>query len=220
MGWEGRHFLAGPEAADWARVQQQVARGEASARLPGRRRAGAHRVPLGEVTLEGRTLFRRAQAVVGVWGAQGQWHAAGEGLEEELWRGREAIWATPPPLPPTAERILDAYVEGRPRLQVEAAPAPRAGLLAALVLRGKGSAAGVDGHPYAVYHHGVAYVTALLAQAAHGAAAGEQSLDHCLGGSVYLLVWIPEAPPRGQGSTGTPPAAPHHLEETVRSICR
>ena len=84
--------------------------------------------------------------------------------EAMLWRNRESIWGTPPPpSPPGAAAILDEYFhESRSSIP----PTPHIGerKLRGLVLACRGSAPGVDGIPYELYHWGAFFVAALLAQ--------------------------------------------------------
>ena len=69
-------------------------------------------------------------------------------------------------------------------------PQPKWGRLAALVLAPSGSAPGIDGEPYEVYHPGVLFVTCLIAQAWYAAYYNPRLLPVVLGPSVDLLVWI------------------------------
>ena len=89
--------------------------------------------------------------------------------------------------------MLDHYFQQR-RLNPDMVTVPGWASLAASVLRPAGSAPGLDGEPYEVYHMGARFVVCLLGQAFHAAQHDDAALDAVLGPSVDLLVWIPKHP--------------------------
>ena len=115
-------------------------------------------------------------------------------MDDELWHSRADIWGTAPGLPPEALRLLQAYFSHRGRANLPPRPMPTWGKLNALILAPAGSAPGVDGEPYEVYHVGSRFVAALLAQGTYAADMSDALLCAVLGPSVDLLVWIPKHP--------------------------
>ena len=74
------------------------------------------------------------------------------------------VWGTTPAKPEYGGKILDAYFENRRAPAAVELPLDWARLAGAVLAPG-GSAPGLDGEPYEVYHAGVRYVAALLGQA-------------------------------------------------------
>ena len=97
-----------------------------------------------------------------------------------------------PPLPPYGASLLNAYFRSRRPVALPPAPRPCWRRLLGLVLKPGGSAPGVDGEPYEVYHLGARFIACLLGQALIAAGLGDGELDAALGPSVDLLVWIPK----------------------------
>ena len=108
------------------------------------------------------------------------------------------LWTSVPEVTAGATAVLDAYFDGREAVFPARPPVGRA-RLSRLILRGKGSAPGVDQEPYEIYHYGVGFVSALLAQAFHATDREDGDPGSVLGPSVDLLIWIPKA-------SGTQPA--------------
>ena len=90
---------------------------------------------------------------------------------------------------------MDSYFSGREATFPERAPVGRRRIVRH-ILRARGSAPGVDQEPYELYHYGVRFVAALLAQVFHAAGVddGGHLLARVLGHSIDLLAWIPKGP--------------------------
>ena len=140
------------------------------------------------------TFFTKAAPITGIWAADGTWADTPAKMDDELWASRADIWGTVPGLPPEALRLLRAYFAHRGRANLPMRPNPTWGNLNALILAPAGSAPGVDGEPYDVYHVGSRFVAALLAQGTFAADMSDGLLEMVLGPSVDLLVWIPKQP--------------------------
>ena len=108
-----------------------------------------------------------------------------------LWRSRQSIWGTCPPVPAGASRVLDSYFEQR-AAEFPSHPAPRFGSLAAVALAPAGAAPGVDNEPYELYQVGARFVANLLGQALYAADSSDADFLRVVGASVDLLIWIPK----------------------------
>ena len=86
--------------------------------------------------------------------------------------------------------------------------------IAGTILASHGSAAGLDGRPYEIYHHGVAFSTFLESQAFHAAALGRTSCVEVLGPNEDLSVWIPKK----EGADTPASQRPLQLPITLRRI--
>ena len=64
--------------------------------------------------------------------------------------------------------------------------------IASKILGGRDSAPGLDGTPYEVYHHGLQFVTALMAQALLASCHSDEALEVVLGPAEDLAIWIPQ----------------------------
>ncbi|MFM7987959.1 MAG: hypothetical protein ACKPKO_52465, partial [Candidatus Fonsibacter sp.] len=71
---------------------------------------------------------------------------------------------------------MNAYFQGR-EAQLPAAPAVTESAIRGIVLTSRGSAAGIDGIPYELYHFGATYVTHLLHEALLAASDGVAALN-------------------------------------------
>ena len=94
-------------------------------------------------------------------------------MDTTLWQSREALWSSAPPAPIHGTAILDRYFRNR-RVDIPQRPAPAFDRIAGAVLAARGSAPGLDGFPYELFHAGVNVVTHLLA---HGLWAADAGLD-------------------------------------------
>ena len=193
-GWTGQ-ALSPAEAAAWHVHWTAEQRQRRAALLtPWQRGAGVERAQLAPHFRIGKEIFKKAHSLRGVRDEGGTWHERSSDVERVLWESRSSIWQSVPPLPAAMVRLLDSYfAEGR-RADLPARPLPKWGRLAALVLSPSGSAPGIDGEPYEVYHAGARFVACLLAQAWYLADEDPDRLEDILGPSVDLLVWILKAP--------------------------
>ena len=146
----------------------------------------------------GRPTFRQRIAVGALLHEDGQVLTEPAAITEALWQHRAELWTSVPEVTAGARDVLAAYFADRSAVFPSGPPVGRE-RLSRLILRGKGSAPGVDQEPYEVYHYGVGFVSALLAQAFHATNMDDGDPDAVLGPSVDLLIWIPKA-------SGTQPA--------------
>ena len=86
--------------------------------------------------------------------------------------------------------------------------------IAGTVLASHGSVAGLDGRPYEIYHHGVAFTTFLVGQAFHVAALGRTTCVEVLGPNEDLSVWISKK----EGADTPAGQRPLQLPITLRRI--
>ena len=100
--------------------------------------------------------------------------------EEMMWRNKAGIWGTLPPTPPGADAILDEYFRER-RSNVPLNPQIGERRIRGLVLACRGSAPGVDGIPYELYHWRAFFVATLLAQGLRVAGEGEDGISNIIG---------------------------------------
>ena len=194
LGWTG-DVISPSEAGRWLLRWKADQDQRAAARLtPWQRGPGAERAPLEAHYTIARELFRQTQALLGVRDTQGAWHEKPSDIERILWESRAEIWGTAPSLPIYARRVLDFYFRHGPHVLLPQHPLPDWRRIATLVLSPSGSAPGVDGEPYEVYHPGARFVSCLLAQGMFAAEMGDEYLATVLGLSVDLLVWIHKTP--------------------------
>ena len=69
---------------------------------------------------------------------------------------------------------------------------PPLAVIRATILRAGGSAPGVDGFPYELFHPGCQFVAALVGQAFWAAEESAEAVRLVLGENIELLIWIPK----------------------------
>ncbi len=181
------------DAAAWLAVWRLEAASDRRMRLkPWACGPGARRPALPEHFRIGRMVFGRLPPVTRVRDTDGTVHEHPAAMDQVLWESRESIWGTSPSLPARADRILDYYFCSRPSMA--AIPPPTTAAVLGHILHPGGSAPGCDGACYEALHFASNMVAHLLAQAIHAAALDSPLLQHVLGPSVDLLVWIVKAP--------------------------
>ena len=111
---------------------------------------------------------------------------------DELWEDRAALWASAPPVPAGGDAILEHYFRQR-RAQFPASPCVHPGAVARILLHAGGSAPGLEGVPYELLQHGVAFISHLIVQAHYIAQLYPHMLSITLGPSTDLLAWIPKS---------------------------
>ena len=202
-GWDGSP-ISPEDAACWADAWRHEQHQATLTAAPARARGPtARRAPLARTWAIGRRLFKRLHRVTTLRRPDGTATSLGQEIDEALWESRADIWCSLPASPAFGERVLDAYFRERgPSPPVELPLAWRR--LASTVLGPGGSAPGLDGEPYEVYHYGVRFVSALLGQALHAAQDHPDLLDVVLGPSIDLLAWIPKVPGADQVHTLRP----------------
>ncbi len=182
-------YLTPQGAAAWLAVWRLEAASERRNRLrPWALGPGARRPALPEHFRLGRMVFGRLPPVTCVRDADGTAHEQPADMDQVLWESREGIWGTSPTLPARAGGILDYYFRSRPSMA--AIPPPTTATVLGHILQPGGSAPGLDGVCYEALHFASNMVAHLLAQAIHATALDSSLLQHVLGPSVDLLVWI------------------------------
>jgi len=112
-------------------------------------------------------------------------------IDALLWKSRAALWTSAPDAPLHGDRILSRYFEER-RAVFPSQANPKFARVAGAILAARGSAPGLDGVPYELFHYGVNFVARLVAQAFYAAEDGSD-VTNVLGPNVDLLAWIPKA---------------------------
>ena len=111
--------------------------------------------------------------------------------------------------------MLTSYFRDGTRVAaLPVSPVPMTKAIAGTILASHGSAAGLDGRPYEIYHHGVAFTTFLVGHAFHAAALGRTSCVEVLGPNGDLSVWIPKK----EGADTPAGQRPLQLPITLRKI--
>ena len=185
VGFPGSE-LTSSEAARWMGIRRLELSARASLFGTGRPRGGLTRTHR-----HGRHLFRQRQRLQGVLDGE-RWVTRPQDVEALLWASREHIWAATPATMAAGAHVLDQYFDGR-SADFPEEPPWGADELARHILRCSGSAAGVDGVPYELYHFGVNFTVCLLQCAWIAARDRPRDLECILGPSVDLLIWIPKA---------------------------
>ena len=192
VGWSGT-TLSPEEAAAWLHVwQQEQALTRRRAVHPFLSGPQVHTSQRAEATSVGRQIFRDRIQGRGVRDAAGTLQTNPRITEPLLWEDRVDIWTRPPALPGTGTALLENYFRHRGALSFPNAPLPNRMRLHDAVLARSGSAPGVDGEPYELYHPGANFVAHLLAQAHYAADFSGPALRTVLGPNVDLLIWIPK----------------------------
>ena len=120
------------------------------------------------------------------WGNEGE-------MRGQTWRTCSKPSPDEPDEGPAAGPLLDHYFADPQRhANFPPSPSPDATAIAAKFLASGGSAAGIDGRPYEIYHHGLAFSAFLLGQAFHATHAGDVACSSILGPHIDLGVWIPK----------------------------
>ncbi|MFM7989445.1 MAG: hypothetical protein ACKPKO_60035, partial [Candidatus Fonsibacter sp.] len=87
--------------------------------------------------------------------------------------------------------MLEQYFAGRRVAMAEEATLSN-GRIRGAVLAAHGSAPGIDGVPYEMYHYGASFVTAMLREALAAAGESIEQLQLVIGAAEDLLIWIPK----------------------------
>jgi len=148
LGWVGGSMTAN-EARTWLGVYARERALHGRMALPhGASGRGGRRAALHPAFAVGRRLFAsRAARPARLRDAQGLWHEGPEALDTLLWRHREGIWASCPPLPGAADALLGAYFRHR-AVAFPRQPTPTMERMMGYVLAPGGSAPGIDNEPY------------------------------------------------------------------------
>lgn len=114
-------------------------------------------------------------------------------IDQVLFDFRKDFWTHEPEEGSAGHAPLAGYFASPGRVAfITDAACPMSGAIAATVLASHGSAAWLDGRPYEIYHHGVAFTTFLVGQAFHVAAIGRTVCTEVLGPNEDLRVCIPK----------------------------
>lgn len=177
--------LTATTAARWMSIRRLELSARASFHGSGWSRTGPPRA-----YRHGRRLFRQRQRLQGVLDGE-RWVTQPEEVEALLWNSRAHIWASSPDTMTAGAEVLNQYFQER-RATFPDDPPWDALVLARHILRCGGSAAGADGSPYELYHHGLNFTVCLLQCAWIAARDSPTDLESALGPSIELLVWIPK----------------------------
>ena len=215
LGGDPPNAIDSHTASTWIGVLQGMAitsmrHGKRSAEGPSAARQRLHRD-----FAVGRTLLKGKKSSPGVRDDDGVLHSDPVMVDRILWDSRKSIWTAAPGDSPAGDALLAAYFAKPGRsADLPASPCPLVRELSGLVLAGQGSAPGLDGQPYEVYHCGVAFVVHLLGQAMHAAHLNTVEAAVILGPAEDLSVWIPKK----EGADKPNGQRPLQLPTTLRRL--
>ena len=110
-------------------------------------------------------------------------------IDQILFDSRKDIWTLEHEEGSAGAALLTSYFRDGTRVAaLPVSPVPMTRAIAGTIFANHGSAAGLDGRPYEIYHHGVAFTTCLVGQAFHAAALGRTSCVEVLGPNGDLSV--------------------------------
>ena len=209
------------EAQQWLGVWISLNRAAQSAARPSTGQTTA-RPPPSRRTIAGRAVHKRFQPNTKVILNDGTAAANDEDAGRALVETRAEIWFKREGQLADADKILEAYSKNKDH-KLPPKPKVKYRLLRGCILMAQGSAPGVDGTPYEIYHLHPQLFAALLAQAFRLLPEAENTqllgspdsiLDMVLGPSIDLLLWIPKVV--GDERVGN--QRPLHLPTTMRRL--
>ena len=114
--------------------------------------------------LVGRANFRANPTAGALSDDHGQLCTSPASINAALWENKQELWGCVPSLPSAAAELVCCYFSTR-TADLPAASAPTVERLLGVVLAAYGSATGIDGAPYEVFHWGAIFVASLSGQA-------------------------------------------------------
>ena len=207
-------------AAVWLSLfLHQAKSSQAHKALPHQHLPTGRRKPIATEFATGLTLFHGAASSPGLRQPDGSLLTDPARAEEQLFQSRKEIWTNEPDEGPAAGPLLDHYfADPSRRAAFPLLPNPDASTIAAKFLACGGSAAGIDGRPYEVYHHGLAFTSFLLGQAFHATHAGDITCAAILGPHTDLGVWIPKKDGADTPAGQRPLQLPSTLRRTFGAV--